>query len=965
MQPLLLKQLSIVRMPGLSRGLKKYDDLAKHVNIIFGPNASGKSSTARAIRELIWRQGSGEVIASAVGEFDGQQWELKLDGRRAMTRMNGAEQVIAGVPAWEGHARYTLALHELVTAVDGDLARQVIRESMGYDLDAAQAALTYASGTNSTGKTEYREFRAAKDAYDELFKRQDDLERDQRRLTRLIQELAEAEEAGSLLDWRRQLLEFMRARVVLKEAEALLGEYPTVLGELSGNEYQEIQTLKGQLQNLSGEIDRLGRTIAEAEERRDSLNLPEKGVPSVLREELREKIDVLASLERAVLEKERDIADAIGRENNALKRLGSQDTTEWDGVTWTDVEGLERHLQQAHQLLSNKTAIEAVIRTLGETVRGDRVQSEALLLNGINVLKGWLQDGEAPKERPIPAWSLWAVAVLALIPSFGILLYGAKGLIGLVLVFVVAAIMYFSRSSKAPDKREMRRDDYRKLGLPEPSDWTLTPVQQRVTELLDRLGEVRWGNEVKTRIRQLHEDLTEMGPALETMASQYALLKDRLKLVPDGPGDDIKTYDAMFHYLRYAGEWHANHTKRVGMENALRTMGGQREVLLASINELLNAANAASANDANSATAKLRQLDTDDRVWAEEELKIANAKRSIEERKERGSELSNKIRELYTKCEIPDGDEEGIRDLVARVGEYHQTRQSRRDAAVSLAEREKMLRENLLFASHGEEMGLEPAVIDGGMVALQTRAGGARGKSDEIAGIKARIEIAERGHSVETALKEKEDRLADLEGLYDDNLVSITGKLLIDVLKKQADDREWPAVFRRATTLFKRITNGAFELRLRQTEPPAFGALDAAEGEWRELEELSTGTRIQLLLAVRLAFIDSIETSVRLPIVADELLANSDPRRASAIVDALAEISREGRQIFYFTSQVEEVEKWRMFLADKSEIEYKIFQLDGQESEQYGLSQALPAFGGLSFLARGAGGWGKRPRSIW
>jgi predicted AAA+ superfamily ATPase len=81
MQPLLLKQLSIIRMPGLSRGLKKYDDLAKHVNIIFGPNASGKSSTARAIRELIWRQASGEVIASAMGEFDGEQWELKLEGQ--------------------------------------------------------------------------------------------------------------------------------------------------------------------------------------------------------------------------------------------------------------------------------------------------------------------------------------------------------------------------------------------------------------------------------------------------------------------------------------------------------------------------------------------------------------------------------------------------------------------------------------------------------------------------------------------------------------------------------------------------------------------------------------------------------------------------------------------------------------------------------------------------------------------
>ncbi len=76
------------------------------------------------------------------------------------------------------------------------------------------------------------------------------------------------------------------------------------------------------------------------------------------------------------------------------------------------------------------------------------------------------------------------------------------------------------------------------------------------------------------------------------------------------------------------------------------------------------------------------------------------------------------------------------------------------------------------------------------------------------------------------------------------------------------------------------------------------------------LEELSSGTRVQLLMAARLAFIETMEQGPQLPLILDETFANSDDVRARAVMDATIEICRRGRQVVYFTARHEEVAQW-------------------------------------------------------
>src|SRR5690606_19838647 len=109
-------------------------------------------------------------------------------------------------------------------------------------------------------------------------------------------------------------------------------------------------------------------------------------------------------------------------------------------------------------------------------------------------------------------------------------------------------------------------------------------------------------------------------------------------------------------------------------------------------------------------------------------------------------------------------------------------------------------------------------------------------------------------------------------------------------------DQQLPDVFIRARQLFLRITNGAWRLDIGDGETPAFRAFHTVSGMGHALDELSTATRMQLLLAVRLAFVESQEKEQggpRLPLLLDETLGTCDDARARAVMDSLLTLARD------------------------------------------------------------------------
>jgi hypothetical protein len=141
-------------------------------------------------------------------------------------------------------------------------------------------------------------------------------------------------------------------------------------------------------------------------------------------------------------------------------------------------------------------------------------------------------------------------------------------------------------------------------------------------------------------------------------------------------------------------------------------------------------------------------------------------------------------------------------------------------------------------------------------------------------------------------------------------MLKSVGRLILDDVRRETRDANLPLVARRARELFTLFTHGRYELRTNPGPSPKFSAFDTQLRIEQSLDQLSSATRVQLLIAVRMAFVETQESDVLLPMIFDETLANADSLRADALINTTLEIAANGRQVFYFTAQYNEVQKW-------------------------------------------------------
>ncbi|MFA6738547.1 MAG: AAA family ATPase, partial [Bacteroidales bacterium] len=136
----LFKSLSIHKIPGFPRGMKEIEDFSENINLVVGPNASGKSSTARALQQLIWyNEGGSKDRLEAKVVLGEENWSIERDFGKRLVQKNRKDAEMAGIPASEGKSRYLLALDSMMYEEESDLAKEIVKQSIGgYDLDAAR-----------------------------------------------------------------------------------------------------------------------------------------------------------------------------------------------------------------------------------------------------------------------------------------------------------------------------------------------------------------------------------------------------------------------------------------------------------------------------------------------------------------------------------------------------------------------------------------------------------------------------------------------------------------------------------------------------------------------------------------------------------------------------------------------------------------------------------------------------------
>ena len=154
---------------------------------------------------------------------------------------------------------------------------------------------------------------------------------------------------------------------------------------------------------------------------------------------------------------------------------------------------------------------------------------------------------------------------------------------------------------------------------------------------------------------------------------------------------------------------------------------------------------------------------------------------------------------------------------------------------------------------------------------------------------------------------ELESKRAELAALVDrlGPLIVARHALGESIARFERDNQ--PGLLASVSRLLARIT-GERWVRVEQRFAEARLRVVSAQGEERTFDELSTGTREQLYLAIRLAFVeDYCKKNEPLPIVMDDVFVNFDEARAKGAFSALKPLL-ERTQIFFFTCHERQVE---------------------------------------------------------
>lgn len=176
---------------------------------------------------------------------------------------------------------------------------------------------------------------------------------------------------------------------------------------------------------------------------------------------------------------------------------------------------------------------------------------------------------------------------------------------------------------------------------------------------------------------------------------------------------------------------------------------------------------------------------------------------------------------------------------------------------------------------------------------FQDKSSALGGKRNEIKRIEGESELAE-------VLTEYETEKQKLRNAYKE---WITGKVALAVLnevKIRYEKEKQPEVIKRSSGYFKQITGERYQKIHVSLDDKNVNVYDKRERS-KNIEHLSRGTREQLLISLRMGFIEEYENkSEPLPVIVDEVLVNFDPSRVGRTAEIMQQFGKT-RQVFIFT----------------------------------------------------------------
>ena len=916
-----LKRLDIHRLPGIDQPFTIQPSGAG-VHVIFGPNAIGKSSICRAVEWLYWMDRGPSERTAIAGEFEvaGKTWRAEREGSRVRWQCRGERLEPPPIPPSHNRHCFFLRLRDLIDpSLEGtqDIASDIRRQMFGgFDLERVKESLS--RGVRSQhGRREQREYRAAERAVQEAEGRQSALQRRADRLDALGAEL-EALETNARrvpsIDRALGLADRVEELAVLKRELAAL---PNAFESLSGAEDKEIAELQERIDEYD---NRVRDTDAELEAARNDLR--NSRLTDALSEAdiaiWRQRADELGRIELKLQAAANDFTASEMELAAALSAIGGADVA----AAALDLDSHARlfaSLRAAEDHRTKKSAIEWRLRLLESIAKVDDDDRLLEELRGAAVaLRSWLRapapETSADRIRARRMWILLAVGLsvagagLAVLadPRFGFLLAAALG--------VMVPVLLIRSPQASAEARRRAEKEFESAGIEAPDSWDVPSVESRLRGLGREIAAV---DARRQRARDRDVDRQTLISDLEGLATEEATLNEwretlRKSLNLEALLPDAELVDA----ARALDQLRSAQRSFEGAKGRHEELEAVCTRLCSSIAGFLEECGEKRPEDAASAREYLGSLaDRNARLIDGGSRERRAAKQREEALADRGS-ARDAIQRIFALASLGDGDMPALRALLDQLPGFRDLN----GRAASLESQIQLDRDELARAGESELTGIDRSSLERLKRSLSTGAAEAAELRDEIAKINALVNTAKRENSLQEQMVLRERARAELQDRRDEALFARAGAFLVDDIETEYEQSQMPRVFQRARGHFNAFARHGYELRLgSDARKPRLTAVDLACGEERELDELSDGTRAQLLLAARLAFAEEVEQGIALPLFLDEALDHSDPDRFKAIVGSLGDIaeSRE-RQIFVLTSDPADIGRVEAALAGEN-----------------------------------------------
>lgn len=902
-------------------------ELSPGVNLIYGPNGSGKSTTCAATQELLW-PGTLErptVSGTIIDEDDVVQ--VDIDAGHAAVYRNEHSAGASDFGSSERRKRYHLSLRDLILDRDEDFAQKVADAGRGgYDLDAAAMAIGARTNPKSAAKLS-RQVSEAQNKVSEARRAQQKVLEEVNRLDQLEADYNRAEAAARELLLLEKLKEY---RTLINERDELqhrLDSFPPSTGMLQGDEQEKLDGWATRREELIKRRRDAEQRIELAERELEDAGLLDE-IPHEVIAQLKSRCKDMEVLEAEIRDQQRIYSESGARADKALKAISEALTVEQlEMLEKVEQPDLSEFARRVHQTRARREVLDERERWLFGALPDElRNVSREDFTRGIDALTEWLAVDDGERETPLPDRLLLISALVAAAIGIGTLVLASEWIAALFVLVAAIFVGLFLWKMPRHDARENPKKShearYRRLPLPPPSDWSSDEVRSTLSQIIKMSGQLAVEEERLSHRPGFEVDQKRLSQQEEELEAELEKISQRFGFMPDLDPDWLPVLTGRIR------SWQEASASALGAESALREAGRRASTLRDEIGTALAQYGYPAVASSSEASQHVRHLEGRNQRLVDAKRVIADASREIDSSITPDVKSLDEQRDaLYDRVGITAEDTYLLKQWLDALPDYTKC-VDEINLKVTLLERDRLkLEEDARSMQQDVEelFALGPSDLEQRIKTCETKRDGKDELRDVITRTRERTESAKAGRVLADALEEYDSALGHLEKAREENSTALTAGELTDWIRRESIDRSRPAVFERANRLFTSFTGGTLHLSLDDhSSPPAFVARRGT-GPVQSLDELSDGERIQLLVAVRLAFLEHDEAK-RLPLIVDEVLGTSDDGRSGVIIDTLIKIAEVGRQVIYCTAQRDEIGKWIAHL-NESNVPYQRFDL--------------------------------------